>query len=1017
MDYDPKQIVAKFEEFTKAALLEVHSGWWSQYKFNTNRLKSILNSLKIDLAQSEKWKENPERFWSDMRLLISRLQQWLGSLQFVEHETDFDQLLAGFHRQFNQQLHELPSEIRILIGDFYWQTNSSEKFYIRIRKKMKPIRYKVDKFSLKLKNLIRALLQKPPVKRDSDSRIIKLHEFLTMYLAQPFSSFVKEEWTLYLKTVIGQYLIIQGKSADLLDIMLMRKRIEKIINSDSENIFDSLYAMAEILKEIDIIFESINEYQKRLPERFEKFWEEMQTDLNHAWDRAGTFQLPTKRYSPEEYQAKIYRQESRHKRDLQLWQKQVAGLLGEWQKNLSLAQLGLNSSVAVMQGVRSFNENISKKIKPELSTTQRQIDRMILRVERIDTAKELKTYYDQKLDEFALAKFSQLLDTVSTAHLPGLINQVLDTIKFFKSDLPESTDIFLQRDTSNIPPRSKVRSIDLNRLVSFTAYIPCETTCLELHDIILEKQDEIYRNISQLGRMIEFQFESAIQLIAEQELDERIDEAKLIIRDTLAKAELQISKINTEIEDILETLKQHLPENLSIFCSKLVDLFSSEVVIGENISLVKDHKKRTRNVFVRKTINFTKNVTVTLVKKPANYFLYIFRTYFLHVPVHHNRLEIISIQDSVSRFLRETTDKISQLPYIYRKLFLFSPLTSSRFYSARRFEFDALHEEFDRWNNDAAGMVALIGELGSGKTTLLNMAKEEIFKPLPVIHMNSQNTLLNEEELSNFLARHFKMKKMPLLKDLIRALANKPKLRICILENLNLLFTKSVRGMELMEQLMGFMIQTQQHIFWVVTCSSYSWQYLRKTIKAEKYFHRLITLGEFSNGDIKAIIMNRHRLSGYDLMFESNGNLIQNKKLKKIQSEDHRQEFLNKQYFHKLNEISAGNVSVAMLYWLRSINSIQDDRVVLGASIDFNYEFLKDLSQTELFTLAAIVNFDKISITDHAHIFNQSVEQSDLHLNQMRRYGILVEQDEKYLIHPFLYRHLVELLKSKNILH
>ena len=106
-----------------------------------------------------------------------------------------------------------------------------------------------------------------------------------------------------------------------------------------------------------------------------------------------------------------------------------------------------------------------------------------------------------------------------------------------------------------------------------------------------------------------------------------------------------------------------------------------------------------------------------------------------------------------------------------------------------------------------------------------------------------------------------------------------------------------------------------------------------------------------------------------------------------------------------------------MLYWLRSIISIQDDRVILNASIDFEYEFLKNLSQFELFTLASIINYDSISVSDHAHLFNQTTDQSELQLNQMRRYGILLEENAKYMIHPFLYRHLVEFLKSKNILH
>ena len=316
--------------------------------------------------------------------------------------------------------------------------------------------------------------------------------------------------------------------------------------------------------------------------------------------------------------------------------------------------------------------------------------------------------------------------------------------------------------------------------------------------------------------------------------------------------------------------------------------------------------------------------------------IYVLNTYFIHSSVEKESEKTIPVQDSVSRFLRETSDKISQLPYIYRKLFLFSPLTSSRFYSARKAEFKDLREEFSRWHNGEPGMIALIGEMGSGKTTLLNMAKNEIFEPLSTIYMDTEETVTDEKELCTFLANHFGSRKTNSLKSLRQAVENKSTQMVCILENLNLLFAKSVTGMNLLEQLLGFMIQTQTQIFWVVTCSSYSWQYLRKTIKAEKYFQRIINLGEFSNGDIKAIIVNRHRLSGYDLLFESNGNLVQNKKLNKLQSEDHRQDFLNKQYFHKLNKISTGNVSVAMLYWLRSINAIQDDKVVLNASIDFN---------------------------------------------------------------------------------
>jgi len=70
MDYDSKQVFERYEEIAISSLKEIHSRWWEQYQYNTQRIKSILNSLKIDLARSDTWKTDPERFWTDMRFMI-----------------------------------------------------------------------------------------------------------------------------------------------------------------------------------------------------------------------------------------------------------------------------------------------------------------------------------------------------------------------------------------------------------------------------------------------------------------------------------------------------------------------------------------------------------------------------------------------------------------------------------------------------------------------------------------------------------------------------------------------------------------------------------------------------------------------------------------------------------------------------------------------------------------------------------------------------------------------------------
>jgi GTPase SAR1 family protein len=520
-----------------------------------------------------------------------------------------------------------------------------------------------------------------------------------------------------------------------------------------------------------------------------------------------------------------------------------------------------------------------------------------------------------------------------------------------------------------------------------------------------------------LGRMAEFQFESAVHLIEDEGPEEQIEEAKLIIRDTLSKATQQLSIISKEIDQTFELIKNELPADLKLFTTQLLKLMDRDNILNESVKLAKTRKKNIRKLWIGNFFKKLKNLIRGIVTFPWRYLKDIFKTYFLNAVTANPVKAPKSIQESVYKFLSETSDKISRLPYIYRKLFLFSPLTSARFYSAREKEVTALKDEYQNWINGKPGMVALVGELGSGKTTLLNMAKQNIFQADSWYHIDAISNVYNESEVNNLLAHKLDLNQTDSFDTLIQSIKKRKKRSVCILENLNFLFPKSVTGLELLESLMGFMVQTQDKIFWIITCSSYSWQYLKKTVRVEKYFHQVISLDAFSNGTIKSIIMNRHRLSGYDLLFESNGNHLHDRKLKKIKNEDHRQNYLKEQYFHFLNTISSGNISVAMLYWLRSIQSIEDDKVILNSAIDFDYDFLDSLTESELFTLASIINYEKLTVTDHATIFKQSVEQSRLNLNQMCRYGLLQEFDNYYHVHPFLYRHLVELLKSKNILH
>ena len=70
-----------------------------------------------------------------------------------------------------------------------------------------------------------------------------------------------------------------------------------------------------------------------------------------------------------------------------------------------------------------------------------------------------------------------------------------------------------------------------------------------------------------------------------------------------------------------------------------------------------------------------------------------------------------------------------------------------------------------------------------------------------------------------------------------------------------------------------------------------------------------------------------------------------------------------------------------------------------------------------MFALAVLLIHDGLRIEDHSKMFNVTLSHSRLLFLLMSDDGILVNQSDVYMINPLLYRQIVRVLKSKNILH
>jgi len=122
-------------------------------------------------------------------------------------------------------------------------------------------------------------------------------------------------------------------------------------------------------------------------------------------------------------------------------------------------------------------------------------------------------------------------------------------------------------------------------------------------------------------------------------------------------------------------------------------------------------------------------------------------------------------------------------------------------------------------------------------------------------------------------------------------------------------------------------------------------------------------------------------------------------------------------YFEKLNKLSAGNITVAMSFWLSAIRDIDQNKMTLSPSIHLDYSFLHQLLADELFTLATLLQHETLNAEEHATIFHQSLQQSLLILNRMKIKKIIIDVVDRFQIHHLLYRSVVAVLKPKNIIH
>nr|WP_321268334.1 ATP-binding protein [uncultured Sulfurimonas sp.] len=369
------------------------------------------------------------------------------------------------------------------------------------------------------------------------------------------------------------------------------------------------------------------------------------------------------------------------------------------------------------------------------------------------------------------------------------------------------------------------------------------------------------------------------------------------------------------------------------------------------------------------------------------------------------------ISFKISEFMQDVNSSLEALPQEYKDLYELKP-ADEKFFFGREEEIKTLDLAYENWQKERFVTCAIIGEKGCGVTSMLDAFSRKIpqtnilrVELKEKIYTNNSyfylfNTLLNTKDIfSN--------------KELIDFLNNMQETKVIILENLHHMFLKRVGGFDSMEMLFELISFTTKKILWIGAFTPNTWNYLDKTIAISNYFTSEILMKQLNYETIRDVIFKRIEHKDAKVEFLTNEEISHSKTFQDYDHDD-KQSHLQEKFFKLLYKLSNGNISLALLYWIRAI-SIDEKSVLNVQEIDdFDYSFVKNLSSEALFTLQALVLHDGLSINDFAIVTHESLPECRKTIMPMLERGLLIQPHKKYNINPAIYKPVHDYLSSKN---
>lgn len=781
---------------------------------------------------------------------------------------------------------------------------------------------------------------------------------------------------------------------------------------------ESEITFQELIANLISTYKDENESHKKA---LESKFEELQAKLKQSLELVGTIELPMETYSVENVEEAKNSFSTLLKSSSDNWAELVSALSMRIQLILHLVSLKEKLTYFTSTFLYKTEEFYQQLILEPHKGLKEIIVKAVSDLKALDnpTKKELAeigTSIHTKAKETITQDITELLNLkVEEMHLSALLNDFIGQMTGLAKEQPEKSIIIEDLDIEQTKPVYAVKEIEWQTFVQrmLGKFIASE---LDSRKLDLEAEvNEISQNYLEVLQIIETNL-VVIEEVSGKEEEEPIQVALQGLERSLNKVE-EIGKDVLSAQDLIPEKVQHqnkeLIDQLSSF---LIKQDVGEMKWMETQLKVKESAGDWSTKFTVLWARFLDRLDLIqrfLFKKYRQNEV-VMRTFFgLNKPI-SQAVE----STNLATFLYETDRKFEELPFIYRRLFDFHREVEANFFIKNPLYFEGGKKAIELWRGGFPASISLIGEKGSGKSTLVRFLKEEVLTEKKNYALPFLKTYWKKESMLKAIAKNLQLPETDTPEELVASIKKKRKGSIVIVENLQNCYVRNMHGYDSIKALLYIISETKKEVFWGATCSRYAWNFLDVVFKVGEYFSHSISTDRLDAQEIESLILKRQKASGYQLQFIPDASTQKSRAYKKhLDDEVAAQKYLQEKYFQKLTSLAEGNATVAMILWIRSIKEFNESHFMIESLDIINMASLDGLDSQSLFALSAFILHDSLSPSELAMVLNESESNCEMIISRLSSRGLLVGIKNYYTLNDLIYRQVVRLLRSRNILH